>query len=109
MRRLIRRSKASGPAAKSPSARRTRRPAWLRSRRLLAIAAIIVLSAGAISGSLFELYRGGRVETVLLHIEDRAVNLSARLGTPLDGVGIQASHCAFSTIQPTRSGKEMPR
>ena len=88
MRRLIR-GKTSAPTAKAPSVRRTRRPGWLRSRRVLTVAAIVTLSLGAVSGGVFELYRSGRIETVLLHIENRAVELSAQLGLVVGDIEVE--------------------
>ena len=89
MRRLTSRSKSSASAAKPPSMRRTRRQGWLHNRRMLATAAIVILCAAAVSGSLFELYRSGRIDTVVLRIEDRAVSLSAQLGLVVGDIEVE--------------------
>src|SRR5258708_2049841 len=89
MRRLIRHTTASDAAAKSPSVRRTRRQGWPHNRRALATAAIIILSPGAVSGGLFQLYRNGRLETVAAHIEDRALSLSAQLGLVVGDIEVE--------------------
>jgi cell division protein FtsQ len=89
MRRLIRRNKAADAAAKPASVRRTRRLGWLRSRRELATAAIVILALGAVSAGFFQLYRSGRLESAAMHIEDRAVALSAQLGLVVADIEVE--------------------
>jgi cell division protein FtsQ len=89
MRPLIGRRKGGACAAKPPGARRPRRLVWLRGRRGLAVAAAVVATVAIGAGIAFELHHTGRLDTIVAEVEERAIELSARLGLVVDDIEVE--------------------